>query len=376
MDFSHFDGDIPIIDAHVHFSHPRWMDDIISLMQSIPLGCVNLVSTPHPRFVNFNPALIYAKARYPDRFYLCGGLDYTQALADRDRMSASLAAQIEMLKTAGFDGLKLIEGKPTARKHYNISLDAPEYEGMWATLEALDFPIVWHVADPETFWDPDLVPSWARDNDWFYGDGSFPAKEALYAEVDRVLERHPTLKVVLAHFYFLSADLERASRFLDAHPTVCFDLTPGGEMYNNFTRHGKATRAFFIRYQDRLIYGTDTNTWAIERNGIDEPLSYAWVVRTFLESDELFSPPDLIPHWLEPDLEGLQGIALPRAVLVKIYSSNFKRLFGSAPAPLRRAAATAELERLADAIDALGGDGGSPNLAREVIEMLESEGAS
>ncbi|MBN1581384.1 MAG: hypothetical protein JXA89_11845 [Anaerolineae bacterium] len=44
--------------------------------------------------------------------------------------------------------------------------------------------------------------------------------------------------------------------------------------------------------------------------------------------------------------------------------------------PLRRTAATAELKRLVDAIDALGGDGGLPNLAREVIEMLESEGAS
>ena len=44
------------------------------------------------------------------------------------------------------------------------------------------------------------------------------SKEELYAEVDEVLRRHPNLRVIFAHFYFLSADLPRAARFFDAHP--------------------------------------------------------------------------------------------------------------------------------------------------------------
>ena len=70
--------------------------------------------------------------------------------------------------------------------------------------------IVWHVADPEEFWDSDTCPIWAKKHNWDYADGSFIEKEAIYAEVDSVLARYPKLQVMFAHFYFLSDDLPRA----------------------------------------------------------------------------------------------------------------------------------------------------------------------
>jgi predicted TIM-barrel fold metal-dependent hydrolase len=296
-------------------------------------------------------------------------------MADRSQMSELLGAQIHRLREIGFDGLKMIEGKPTSRKRLDIPLDAPEYEGLWAALEELQMPIVCHIADPEEFWDAARVPDWAAANGWFYGDGVYPAKEALYAEVDRILERHPSLKLVFAHFYFLSADLERAGRFLDAHPTVCFDITPGGEMYNHFTRTHEEARAFFLRYQDRIVYGTDTSTWGIQRGGIDQPLSYAHFVRTFLETGEPFVPPPLIPHWLEDDLEAILPLALPDEVLDKVYHGNFERMFGPRPAPLDREASAAELERMADIVDARSDETpgqSAENQARRVLEGLRS----
>ena len=205
--------------------------------------------------------------------------------------------------------------------------------------------------------------------DWFYGDGTFPTKEALYAEIDHVLARHPTLKLILAHFYFLSADLERAARLLDAYPSVCLDITPGGEMYNHFTRSGEAARAFFLRYQDRIVYGTDVSTRAIQQGGIEAPLSYAHFVRTFLETAEPFTPPPAIPHWLEDDLEAIVPIELPQEALAKIYHGNFERLYGASPAPLNREAALAELARIADEIEAQQG-AEAENPAREVLARL------
>lgn len=368
MDFTGY-ADVPVIDGHVHFSHIKWTEQIIELMDRVPLSGANFVSTPNMQTINQNPALIHLKARYPDKAYLSGGLDFVQVMADREHMSDILAAQVRTLKAIGFDGLKLIEGKPTARRRMDVPLDAPEYEGMWSALEALETPAIYHVADPEEFWDADRLPARARSRGWFYGDGTFPTKEALYAEVDRVLERHPTLKIVFAHFYFLSADLERAGDFLDAHPSVCFDLTPGSEMYDHFTRNHDATRDFFLRYQDQLVYGTDTTTRGIERGGVDEPVGRAWVVRTFLETDELFAPPPQIPHWLDGSLDGFHGIALPRDVLAKIYHANLQRLYGPAPVTLNVGAAIAELERMAQVIDVRAEDG-TDNQARLVAEEL------
>jgi len=187
-------------------------------------------------------------------------------IANLEQGLEGLAGQIDTLQAIGFDGLKLIEGKPMVRKLLGLPLDGPEYAGLWAALEERAMPVVLHLADPEEFWDADLCPDWARAQDWYYGDGTYPLKEDLYAEIDRVLQRHPRLKLILAHFYFLSADLRRAGAFLDAHPGVCFDLTPGVEMYLNFARGLDAARDFFIRYQDRLIYGNVHSPTPCTRN--------------------------------------------------------------------------------------------------------------
>ena len=370
--------DYRIVDAHVHFRDLQWTESLLKLMAAVPVARINLVSTPNLQTISQNAEQIYLKARYPGRFYASGGLDYVEvvnrhAMDDPARRSELLGAQVRKLKGIGFDGLKLIDGKPTARQRFGLPFDAPAYGGMWAALEELHFPCVCHVADPETFWDRERIPSWALANGWFYGDRDYPSKEDLYAEIDRVLARYPSLRIIFAHFYFLSADLERAARFLDAHPTVCFDITPGAEMFNNFTRNYDAARAFFLTYQDRIVYGTDTSTWGIARGGVEQPLSYARYVRSFLEGKEPFRPSPLIPHWLEDDLEAIRPLALPEEALDKIYHANFERLYGAWPALLNQAAATAELARMAEVIDAGAREEGASldNPAREVLKRLE-----
>ena len=72
-----------------------------------------------------------------------------------------------------------------------------------------------------------------------------------------VLARHPRLRIVFAHFFFMSAQLDRLSGILDRYENVSVDLTPGIEMYENFSAAPERARAFFVRYADRIIYGTD-----------------------------------------------------------------------------------------------------------------------
>jgi predicted TIM-barrel fold metal-dependent hydrolase len=377
MDFSHFAA-IPVVDGHIHFPHPELTDDLIAVMAHMRLARANLVSVPDLQTINQNAALIHFKAHHPQRVTICGALDYTQAWADPAHAPDVLADQIATLKAIGFDGLKLVEGKPVVRKLLGLPFDGPEYARMWAALEEQGFPVVFHVADPEEFWDAERCPDWARAQGWFYGDGTYPRKEDLYAEVARVLERHPGLRIIFAHFYFLSADLERAGEFLDAHPHVCFDLTPGVEMYLNFARALDAARDFFVRYADRLVYGTDIGASAVQRDpsgGLDRAASLgrAWIVRRFLESDAPFAAPEGVGHGLGMDATEFHGIALPPDVLEKIYHANFERLFGAAPAPLNRDAARAELERQARVIDARAGEPvESP--ARRVARWLARRG--
>jgi predicted TIM-barrel fold metal-dependent hydrolase len=310
-----------IIDGHVHFVHPERMADMLALMDAVPCARFNLVCLPNPDGTTQNAAALYFREHHPDRVYLSGALAYGPAMANLARGPLLLAEQVRGLKAQGFDGLKLIEGKPQVRKLLPFSLDGPLYAPVWAALEEEQFPVVLHVADPDEFWDAEACPEWARRSGWDYSDGSYPSKEGLYAEIDEVLARHPRLKLILAHFYFLSRELERAARFLDAHPTVCLDLAPHMDMYVDFSRDPAAARAFFLRYQERIIYGTDTDTRAMERGPEGAALMrfIPRLIRAFLEQEGALALPGPTRY---------QGLGLPRPALDKIYHANFERVFG------------------------------------------------
>jgi predicted TIM-barrel fold metal-dependent hydrolase len=316
-------ADLPIIDSHVHFVHPERLEELLDLMDSVPCQRFNLVCIPNPDGTTHNLAALYFRERHPERVYLSGALDYRPVLVDPASGPTALAGQISLLKAQGFNGLKLIEGKPQVRKLLPHRLDGPLYAEMWAAVEQAGFPVVFHVNDPDEFWDPECCPDWARQSGWDYSDGSYPTKEELYTEVDNILSRHPTLKITFAHFYFLSLDLERAGRFLDAHPSICFDLAPHLDMYRDFSRQPEAARAFFLRYQDRLLYGTDTDTRALARGpeGNVFMRSLPLLIRSFLEREGEFSLPDGKSH---------HGLALPTEALEKIYHANFERIYQSA----------------------------------------------
>ncbi len=349
---------LDIVDAHIHLPFPSLGADLESTLNEMHIGTVNLVSTPDPKEISHNPAVIAYKAAHPQTTFISGGLDHFSVQAYPTDMPLAFVDQVNAMVTAGFDGLKLLESKPIARKLINIPLDGPIYAPMWAAVEELGIPVVWHVADPEEFWDRERCPQWVFDSGWFYGDGTYPLKEELNHEVENVLTRYPGLKVILAHFFFLSADLNRAAAFLDAHPNACFDLTPGSEMYFNFSANLDAAHEFFSRYQDRILFGTDIGASAVGKPGTSldhaETLGRTFVVRAFLERAGKIEIPDGVKHWRRPNKE-LQGLNLPDAILSKIYQANFSHLYGNSPKALNLPKAVEMIASQASVLDTLAG---------------------
>jgi predicted TIM-barrel fold metal-dependent hydrolase len=333
--------DVEIIDAHTHLTatQPQAADEMLAREAAFGIESMNLLmlSLPSTGYVNTNPEGFHAKWRHPDKVFLFAALDYTHLMGDVDLgLACSFPEQVRRLRAMGCDGMKILTGKPNYRRQSGLALDSVVFEPYFSTLEATAFPLLWHVNDPEEFWDPDLVPAWAKESGWFY-DSSFPSKETIYAECHHVLERHPKLPVIFAHFHFLSDDLPSAAALFDRFPSVCFDLTPGTEMYVNFSKRPEETREFFIKYQDRLLFGSDFIS------GEKAPIS---LVRQFLETDEEFT---------HAGLSGaIRGISLPLDSLRKIYAANYQRLASRRPLALDIPLVLAELDRLAALQDRLG----------------------
>lgn len=268
-----------------------------------------------------------AKMQHPGEFYAFLGLDHTDYWLTGAKNPETLAAQVRRMLDAGGDGFKLIEGKPTTMKYLPLHADDPYFDGFFAECERLGVPILWHVADPEEFWDPLKTPSWALSRGWGYGPGDVP-KESLYAHVENVLASHPRLKVIFAHFYFLSADLRRAARFLDEHPSVGMDLAPGVEMLHNLSAAPDKAREFFLDYDDRIFFGTDLSDGYTPR----EAAARSGIVTRFLETQDVYTVPQQADFLLGSPQDGeIRGVCLPEQTLAKIERENFQNLAGINP---------------------------------------------
>lgn len=327
----------PIIDCHIHSmsidSMLKFIKDLNDFRQYKAINDLCYTEGTDDYLPQTILKMLF-KALVPGKVYAFGPLHYPEKVpvAKLDFLS-----QIERNMEMGYDGIKLLEGKTTVRAHLGIPLDSAVYDGFFGYAQENSIPILFHIADPETFWDLGRIPSWAKEAGWFYGDGKHPTKGQLYFEVERILKRYPGLKIIFAHFYFLSDDLEMAAEFLERWPKVCFDITPGSEMYENFAKRTGEWRDFFIRYQDRIFFGTDSE------KGIDEFITTP--VRTFLETDEKFI-------FLQDRVKHLgvigEGIRLDTSILEKIYYINFETLAGKIPKKVNIDAVYREAEWIQD----------------------------
>ncbi len=338
-----------IIDCHVHMGGMADEAAMLKIRDATGIEKIALVSIQNPTAGAGLPQSLYMKAQHPNVFFVFAGLNHAQKLSEGRVETPSLVEQVEGFVKIGCDGMKMIEGKPTSRQRMDIPVTDPYFADYWSCVEELGIPIVWHVNDPEEFWDPAKLPGWARERNWGYGPDDVK-KEELYAEVDEVLARNPDLRIIFAHFYFLSADLPRAGRFFDEHPTVCFDLAPGIEMLYNLSHDPDTSREFFIKYADRIVFGSDLAS----RLSVEEGRIRAGMVFRWLESEDAFRIPEEADFLLgSPDDGLIRGLSLPDDVLTKIYSGNFGRLAGTEPRTLNIERAVEECERLTTIAEAL-----------------------
>lgn len=317
-----------VIDSHLHMQGGYGNEiELLEGMEKLTSfsGCVkkNVAMVPQwdPEFASQNALGILYKAFYPETNYVYAGLDYYMP---KGKQAKDFLSQAKQYMDMGFDGIKMVELKPMIQKKLGYPhVSDPVYDEMFSYMEEYKIPLLLHVGDPETFWSYETAPDFAIENGWVYADDSYIPLEKLYEDTEAMLKKHPRLPVSLAHFYFLSNQYERAVSVMENFPNVRFDLTPGIEMYGNFSKCPENWRHFFQRYEDRILFGTD-NGWG-SATPIEEKLQFASdnvaVIHRFLETAD---------HFTGYGME-LKGLDLPVHTLEKIYYSNYEVMAGTQP---------------------------------------------
>ncbi len=320
-----------IIDSHSHLHGgyqglEQFLEDSRTLYERAGAGQAVVAGAPlwSPEYVNQNPLMMLFKLKNPGQVYAYAGLDY---YTPKGVEPEDFLRQVKRFMAMGYDGIKLLEMKPMLLRNLGQAwLSKPCYEEMFGYLEEKQIPVLLHVNDPETFWKRETCPSFVIERGWCYEDESYATKEEIYQEMEKVLKTHPRLKVVLAHFYFLSDDIRRAEYVMETFPKVWFDLTPGTEMYQNFAKIPEQWHDFFLTYQNRILLGTDNGGLSADgMTPMEEKIEYARKnvksICRFLETEDSFEG-----YGFE-----MKGIGLPDDAVDKICYGNFQTMTGFMP---------------------------------------------
>ncbi len=304
----------PVIDIHSHhrdLSATR-LAGVVADMDALNLQVlVNLSGGTGEALVRGLQAVADGPAR--GRMIAFATLDFSDI--DQPGYGDRAAARLEADVRAGAQGLKIFKNFGlTLRRHgERVPVDDPELDPVWAACARLGIPVLIHTGEPAPFFEPvdetnerwlelQIHPSRRRPA------GEFPAFEALMAERDRLFARHPTTTFIAAHFAYHANDLRRLGALLDRFPNV---HTETGAILAELGRQPRAARAFFVTYQDRVLFGKDS--WAADE--------YPYFWRTFETADEYFDYyRDYHAFWK------LYGLDLPDPVLRRLYYGNALRL--------------------------------------------------
>ncbi|HEY8548473.1 MAG TPA: amidohydrolase family protein [Vicinamibacterales bacterium] len=330
----------PATDIHAHW--PESVEPAALLRAMDELGVERAVNLSG----GFGETLDRMLARYhgaaPGRLVIFANLDFSRI--DEPTFGADAVAMLERAKARGAAGLKIFKNLGLTirdRSGRVVPIDDPRLDPIWAACGRLRLPVLIHSADPVAFFQPidERNERWLqlkRRPEWSFHGPGFPDREEVLAQRDRVIARHPGTTFIGAHLGDNAEDLAALSRRLERLPNFVVDLSAREA---ELGRQPYTARRFLIRWQDRVLFGTDRYP-----GRRDQPRHRIYY-RLLETDDEYFK---YYEHPFPPTGEWrVYGLHLPDEVLEKIYRTNADRVLGWRVADRARAPRAPEAHRRA-----------------------------
>jgi predicted TIM-barrel fold metal-dependent hydrolase len=214
-----------------------------------------------------------------------------------------------------------------------IFIDDPAFDPVFDFIAAAGKTVVGHLGEPRNCWLPLDLMTTLSDRSYFaahpqyhmYLHPDYPSYEQQIAARDRLLAKHPGLRFVGAHLGSLEWNVDELAKRLAAFPNMAVDMA--ARICHFQVQDSEQVRRFIIRYQDRLLYGTDLIAE-------DDTRDFSSVIETWKNDWRYFTTDEIMtsPSVRRP----FKGLALPASVLKKIYYQNAVNWLGGwkdRPAP-------------------------------------------
>jgi predicted TIM-barrel fold metal-dependent hydrolase len=322
------------IDAHVHFSSLAF-EHAIGIMDA---NGISLAANLTPGFTGAGLETATVMAHLTgDRIVNFTNLDW-DFMEDAQAFALENKRNLERAKALGAKGVKVSKelGLGVSAGGKLVPVDDPRLAPVWREAGRLNLPVWIHSGDPAAFFKPptpdnerykelSIHPSWS-----FFGP-EYPKFEEIIGQFERLVASNPGTVFVGVHFGNYAESPEFVGRMLDKYPNYFIDTAA---RVPEFGRHpAEKMREFFIKYQDRILFGTDTGIGmtSISLGSGDGKPKTEKDARIFYEAHwryfetagkQIDTPTPIQGDWK------IDAIDLPTPVLEKLYYKNAERILG------------------------------------------------
>jgi len=254
------------------------------------------------------------RANAPTRFTVFTNIDFNGV--GQKGWTEKAVARLEDDVKSGASGLKIYKSLGFSVKDNTgkrVAVDDPRLSAIWEKCGGLGIPVLIHTADPKPFWDP-----LNESNERWLELKTHPGRkrsdtdpepfEKLMEEQHHIFSKHKKTTFIAAHFGWYANDLQTLGKLLDTLPNVVVEF---GAVIAELGRQPMAAKAFFTKYQDRILFGKDS--WV--------PEEYNTYFRVLETNDEYFPY-----HKRYHAFWRMYGMGLPDNILKKIYYQNALRI--------------------------------------------------
>ncbi|MCZ6675360.1 MAG: amidohydrolase family protein [Verrucomicrobia bacterium] len=319
----------PVIDIHNHLRRsvedPALMSTYLEEMDKAGIWmCISLDGAGKDDL--YLKHLEIAKNTSPYRFSIFYRVDWNRI--DEPNFGENEAQKLHKAYDQGIRGLKISKVLGLAVKDKTnklVTVDDPRIDPVWAKCGELGIPVLIHISDPKAFFDPidefnERYDELAAHPEWSFHGDKFPPREEILAARNRVIARHPNTKFIGAHVGNAPEELGIVGIWLDRYPNFYVEI---GARISELGRQPYTARDFMIKYQDRVLFGTDTPPNA---------KAYSLYFRFLETKDEYIDPTEA--HHLQGRWK-IYGLHLPDEVLEKVYYKNALKVLGLSAKPAK-----------------------------------------
>ena len=221
----------------------------------------------------------------------------------------------------GIKGLKFWKviglGIKDQRGNY-LRPDDQRLQCIWQTAAEFQMPVMFHIGDLNAFFRPaneknEYIDTFIKHPEWLYSENINYSFLQLMEMQENLLAQNPRTVFIIPHVGSYAENLMQVGRWLDAYPNMYIDYA---DRLNELGRQPYTARAFFNRYSERILLGTDLLPTDTERYSI-----YWEFAETY---DEYF--PYRTKNGVMLGDWNIYGIGLEDEVLKKIYYENAQKL--------------------------------------------------